>query len=289
MGRRASFHRRQQALHFQSAAQVLVVAGQCLQHSPPSNELGVKDNLHRAAPKRRRVFGYSWTRSASTGQGGGIMSKLPRRSCAGLALGFCLLWGLWQGAFGAEPIAKVGTLAKITVHGESLDGNLSGDSADRGVHVYLPPSYATTRKRRYPVVYFLHGFGATAERYLQFLALPASIDRAIGAGKLQDMIFVMPNAMTQYGGSMYSDSITTGDWEAFVARDLVTYIDAHYRSIPRREARGLAGHSMGGYGTLRIGMKYSDTFGALYSMSGCCLDPRGAGPADAARKAGHRG
>jgi enterochelin esterase-like enzyme len=210
-----------------------------------------------------------------------MMGKLPRRSCARVALGFCLLWGIWLGAFGAEPIAKVGTLAKITVHGTSLEGNLSGDSADRDVYVYLPAGYASSRKRRYPVVYFLHGFAATAERYVQFLALPASIDRAIEAGKLQDMIFVMPNAMTQYGGSMYSNSITTGDWERFVARDLVGYIDAHYRSIPRREARGLAGHSMGGYGTLRIGMKYSDTFGALYSMSGCCLDPRGAGPADA--------
>jgi len=187
-----------------------------------------------------------------------------------------------QSAFGADPVAKGGTLEKITVHGKSLEGNLSGDAADRDVFVYLPPSYATAHRRHYPVVYFLHGYSVTAERYVQFLALPASIDRAISAGKLQDMIFVMPNAMTPYGGSMFSNSITTGDWEAFVARDLVGYIDAHYRTIPRRTARGLAGHSMGGYGTLRIGMKYSDTFAALYAMSGCCLDPRGAGPADGA-------
>ncbi len=121
--------------------------------------------------------------------------------------------------------------------------------------MYLPPSYATARRRHYPVVYFLHGFGATAEKYLEFLAMPASIDRAIDAGKLQDMILVMPDAMTMYGGSMYSNSIATGDWEAFIARDLVRYVDAHYRSIPRREARGLAGAFDGGYGTLRIGMK----------------------------------
>ena len=208
------------------------------------------------------------------------MTGLSRAGCAGFALGLCLLAGAWQTAFGADPVLKGGTLEKITVHGKSLEGNLSGDTADRTVYVYLPPSYAGNRKRHYPVVYFLHGFGATAERYLQFLALPASIDRALSAGTLQDMILVMPDAMTAYGGSMYSDSITTGDWEAFVAHDLVSYIDGHYRSIPRREARGLAGHSMGGYGTLRIGMKYSDTFVALYSMSGCCLDPRGAGAAD---------
>lgn len=209
------------------------------------------------------------------------MTGLSRSSGSRLALGLCLLVGAWQAAFGADPVPQGGTLEKITVHGKSLDGNLSGDTADRAVYVYLPASYATARRRHYPVVYFLHGYSVTAERYVAFLNLPASIDRAISAGKLQEMIVVLPDAMTPYGGSMYSNSITTGDWEAFVARDLVSYIDAHYRSIPHREARGLGGHSMGGYGTLRIGMKYSDTFVALYSMSGCCLDPRGAGSADA--------
>jgi S-formylglutathione hydrolase FrmB len=95
------------------------------------------------------------------------------------------------------------------------------------------------------------------------------------------MIVVMPDAMTPYGGSMYSNSITTGDWEAFVAKDLVSYVDQHYRTIARREARGLSGHSMGGYGTIRIGMKYPQQFIALYAMSACCLDPRGANPTDA--------
>lgn len=210
------------------------------------------------------------------------MTRLSRPGYVGFALGMWLLLGAGRAALGADAVAKGGTLAKITVHGKSLEGNLSGDTADRVVYVYLPPSYATARKRHYPVVYFLHGFSVTAEQYVTFLSMPASIDRALSAGNLQDMIVVLPDAMNPYGGSMYSNSITTGDWEAFVARDLVSYIDAHYRSIPHREARGLAGHSMGGYGTLRIGMKYSDTFVALYSMSGCCLDPRGAGPADAA-------
>jgi S-formylglutathione hydrolase FrmB len=80
---------------------------------------------------------------------------------------------------------------------------------------------------------------------------------------------------------MYSNSITTGDWESFVAKDLVAYIDRRYRTMARREARGLSGHSMGGYGTLRIAMKYPQQFIALYAMSACCLDPRGANPTDA--------
>ena len=73
--------------------------------------------------------------------------------------------------------------------------------------------------------------------------------------------------------SMYSSSLTTGDFENYVARDVVAYMDAHYRTIATRESRGLVGHSMGGYGATRIGMKHADVFG----MSPCCLSARGSG------------
>jgi enterochelin esterase-like enzyme len=95
----------------------------------------------------------------------------------------------------------------------------------------------------------------------------------------------MPNAFTKFQGSMYSNSVTTGDWEAFVAKDLVAYIDANYRTLPRRVSRGLAGHSMGGYGTLRIGMKYPDVFASLYALSPCCMAPNMAPSAEIAAEA----
>ena len=174
-----------------------------------------------------------------------------------------------------------GTLQKISVHGASLEGNLAGDDTDRTVYVYLPPGYGQDATRRYPVIYFLHGFGASAEMYLGFLSMPAAADAAIAEGRLPPAIIVMPDALNRFGSSMYSNSPTIGDWEGFIARDLVSYIDAHYRTLPRRESRGLAGHSMGGYGTLRIGMKHPDTFSALYAMSSCCLDPRTVSPSDA--------
>jgi S-formylglutathione hydrolase len=172
---------------------------------------------------------------------------------------------------------KAGTVERITVHGDSLVGNLAGDSPDRLVSVYLPGSYATSPKRRYPVLYLLHGFTDTDDRWFglsgpHFVNVPAAANKAFAGGSREFMI-VMPNAYTRYQGSMYSSSVVTGDWEAFVARDLVSYIDAHYRTLARRTSRGLAGHSMGGYGTLRIGMKYPDVFSSLYSMNPCCLDP----------------
>ena len=197
-------------------------------------------------------------------------------------------------AAGQQPTAAKGTLERITVHGRALEGNLEGDSPDRPVVVYLPPGYARDTNRRYPVLYFLHGYTATAEAYVKSLAIPDSIDRAIAAGA-REMIVVIPDAFTRYSGSMFSNSPTTGFWETFVADDLTAYIDKRYRTIASRDARGLAGHSMGGYGTLRIGMKQGHAFGALYAMSSCCLmnDPAagrgGAGRGDAGRGAAPQG
>ncbi|WP_368566122.1 alpha/beta hydrolase [Pseudoxanthomonas sp. UTMC 1351] len=168
--------------------------------------------------------------------------------------------------------AQAGT-EKISVHGTSLEGNLEGNSADRDVFVVLPPSYAKEPNRRYPVVYFLHGFGDTAQIYLDYLKAPDATRTAFAAGA-QEMILVLPDGYTRLGGSMFSNSPTVGDFETFVARDLVAHIDRHYRTLARRESRGLSGHSMGGYGTLRIGMKFPHVFSSLYAMSSCCLIPR---------------
>jgi S-formylglutathione hydrolase FrmB len=90
-------------------------------------------------------------------------------------------------------------------------------------------------------------------------------------GGAREMILVMPNAYTIYQGSMFSNSATTGDWEGYVTRDLVSYIDSHYRTIATPGGRGLAGHSMGGYGTIRLAMKYPDVFSSIYVLSACCL------------------
>ena len=176
-------------------------------------------------------------------------------------------------AFGSARAA--GTLERITVHAPSLEGNLEGDSADRDVFVYLPPSYGSSPEQRYPVVYALHGYSGTAEYWVQAISLPDSADAAIAAGA-DEMIIVSPDANTVHAGSMYSNSVTIGDWESFIAEDLVAYIDANYRTVATRDSRGLAGHSMGGYGTVRIGMKRPEVFSSLYILSPCCLGARGA-------------
>jgi enterochelin esterase-like enzyme len=185
-----------------------------------------------------------------------------------------------------------GKVERIKVHGKALEGNLEGDSPDRDVSIYLPPSYATERNRRYPVIYLLHGYTDSDDLWFgakqHFINVPAVTDKALASGA-REMIIVMPNAYTAYQGSMYSSSATTGDWETFVARDLVSYIDSHYRTIPEVAARGLAGHSMGGYGTVRIGMKNPDVFSSLYILSPCCMaaniDPKASPKAEAIHSA----
>ncbi|MBD0286641.1 MAG: alpha/beta fold hydrolase [Flavisolibacter sp.] len=168
-----------------------------------------------------------------------------------------------------------GRVERIKIHGKGLEGNLSGDSADRFVSVYLPASYGKNPTRRYPVVYFLHGYTDDDAKFYGFskhwMTLPPILDTVFAGGKAGEMIVVTPNAYTRFQGSMYSNSITTGNWEDFVARELVAYIDSHYRTLTKRESRGLSGHSMGGYGALRIGQKYPDVFSAVYLLSPCCL------------------
>lgn len=174
------------------------------------------------------------------------------------------------------PDAKPVNVEHIKIHGAALEGNLEGDAVDRDVLVFLPPGYTTQKGRRYPVVYALHGYSISAEQWSHEIHVPQTIEGAFALGS-KEMIVVLPDSKTIYNGSMYSSSVTTGDFEKFIAHDVVSYIDAHYRTIPDRESRGLVGHSMGGYGASRIGMKHPDVFGVLYIMSPCCMSPMGSG------------
>ena len=172
-------------------------------------------------------------------------------------------------------VAQTGTVEHIKVHGKLLEGNLEGDSPDRDVSIYLPPSYKKNAKQRYPVIYMLHGYTDSDDKWMgptkHWINLPSVIDKALAAKESREFIVVMPNGFTRYHGSMYSNSVTTGDWEDFIAQELVAYVDSHYRTIASADSRGLAGHSMGGYGAMRIGMKHPEIFSAIYLQSPCCM------------------
>ncbi len=183
------------------------------------------------------------------------------------------------GLMAAAPAQAAGeaVLEKIAVHSPSMEGNLEGNSADRDVLVFLPPNYKADTNKRYPVVYFLHGYFFDVVEYDTYAKFGEAVTDA--AAKGNELILVVPDAgKTKFSGGMWSNSPTSGDFEGFVTKDLVSYIDSNYRTLAKPASRGLAGHSMGGYGTLRIAMKYPGLYSSIYALSPCCLSARQVDP-----------
>jgi enterochelin esterase-like enzyme len=162
----------------------------------------------------------------------------------------------------------------IKVSSREIAGNLLGTPAERDVIVILPPGYDKERRRRYPVVYALHGYSIGADQWIKEIHLPQTAEGAFAQGT-PEMIFVLPNSKNEHNGAFYSNSVTTGNFENFIADELIEHIDRKYRTLARPESRGLVGHSMGGYGASRIGIRRAERYGALYLMAPCCQSPQG--------------
>jgi enterochelin esterase family protein len=152
-----------------------------------------------------------------------------------------------------------------------LAGNPLGDPATRQLPIILPPDYETSGKR-YPVIYGLTGFTGSGLSMLNFTAwqpnLPQRIDRLMAEGKLSPAIYVLPDCFTRYGGSQYLNSTAIGRYEDYVIDEIVPHIDRTYRTIAGSEGRGVFGKSSGGYGSIVLGMKHPDVFGAVACHSG---------------------
>ncbi len=155
-----------------------------------------------------------------------------------------------------------GTVVTDTIYSQNLENDF-GENPNRAVSVYLPPNYQNNNQR-YPVIYFLHGFMGDNKMMGMMSGL---LDYAIADNKIKPFIMVIPDEKTTYQGSFYSNSGVFGDWEDFTAFDLVKYMDENYRTIPKKESRGITGHSMGGYGALKIAMHHPDIYSTVYAIS----------------------
>jgi S-formylglutathione hydrolase len=162
-----------------------------------------------------------------------------------------------------------GSFNDVTIESVALTKNLINEKTERTILVYLPPAYDTSTKR-YPVVYFLPGFG---DRSMDVSS--EDINKLVLGDTIQEMIIVVVPGDNRLGGSFYVNSPVTGYWEDFVVQEVVGYVDNHYRTIARVESRGISGHSMGGFGSLNIAMLYPGLFGAVYSLSPGLFDNNG--------------
>lgn len=172
-----------------------------------------------------------------------------------------------------------GQLIEEIIPAPSLENNLLGIPSEQPIAVYLPPSYINS-DNNYPVVYFLPGF-STPIKYLtvygvfQGFFLKESIDELIKENKINEMIVVIPNGLTFMLGSFYVNSPVTGNWEDFIVEDVVNFIDNNYRTISNADSRGIAGHSMGGYGALNLAMLHPDVFSVTYGLCPGLFDQNG--------------
>ncbi|GAB2647719.1 alpha/beta hydrolase family protein [Emticicia sediminis] len=158
--------------------------------------------------------------------------------------------------------AQTGKVVSFVLNSKALQ-NTGGEDPNRKVSVYLPPNYDASTQR-YPVIYYLHGFMGKDNIFPQMQKI---LDEGIARQKIKPFIFVQADQYTIFEGSFYSNSSLTGNWDEFESRELVEYMDKNYRTLATRESRGIAGHSMGGYGAFKIGMLHPEVFSSIYALS----------------------
>ena len=166
----------------------------------------------------------------------------------------------------------MGNVKLLKHESDILKNNPLGDNHIRDVYVYLPDDYG--ENKNYPTVYQLTGFTGRGKMLLNDSAFAPNfagrMDKLIGEKKIKPMIVVMPDCFTYYGGSQFINSSATGDYEDYLTREIVPFIDDNFRTINDKNFRAVAGKSSGGYGALIMGMRHSDIFGLACSTSGDC-------------------
>ncbi|MGB8960073.1 MAG: alpha/beta hydrolase-fold protein [Candidatus Aminicenantales bacterium] len=175
-----------------------------------------------------------------------------------LTLAAAVFFGL---AFTPAPVFSGDAPAGQVLEGLKLSSKILG--RDVAYAVYLPPDYATST-RRYPVVYLLHGYTDDESGWIQFGEINLAADRAIDEREIPPMIIVMPD-----GGVTWYINDVSGRvrYEDMFVRELIPHIDAAYRTRPSREFRGIAGLSMGGWGTLVYSLRHPELFAAGAAFS----------------------
>ncbi len=163
-----------------------------------------------------------------------------------------------------RPMAQGGTVQ----HGSYSSPALGGIA--RHYVIYLPPGYAGTETRRYPVLYLLHGSPGGPRDWFFGGQAAQTADALIAAGAIHALIMVSPDG----SGPLYPDSEWADSWDhrqlvgTSIAVDLVRSIDLHYRTRADAADRAIGGVSEGGFGAVNLALHHADVFGSVFSLGG---------------------
>ncbi len=170
-------------------------------------------------------------------------------------------------------IKNKGTIKVLQHESNILKDNPLGDPYVRELYVYLPPDYENSDKN-YPVTFCLTGFTGRGKMMLNDSAFSPNmaerLDMLIAEKRIKPMIVVMPDCFTKYGGSQYINSTATGDYEDYLIKEIVPFVDENFRTVTDKNSRAVAGKSSGGYGAMVLSMRHSDIFGLASTIAGDC-------------------
>ena len=137
---------------------------------------------------------------------------------------------------------------------------------DMYYQIVLPPSYESNPDSTYPSIYFLHGFGLD---YSWYGSVVSVFEDMMASGEIRESILIKPDGfVTPYLGSMYTNSDYNGQFEDYIVQDLISHIDGSYNTIDHSSYRAIMGHSMGGYGAVKLSIKFPELFQVTASHSG---------------------
>lgn len=134
----------------------------------------------------------------------------------------------------------------------------------RNALVYTPPGFS--KKKKYPVLYLLHGIGGDEFEWFNNGQPHIILDNLYADGKLEPMIVVLPNGRAMKNDRATGNIFAPDKVEAFarfekdLLTDLIPFIEDNYPALTDRDNRALAGLSMGGGQSLNFGLANIDTF-----------------------------
>ena len=171
--------------------------------------------------------------------------------------------------------AMAGRFEETLFESTVLKENRLGDPSQRPLWIYLPPGYDDEPTKRYPTIYMIQGFTGQLDMWRNRAPLrknfPELADEVFAKKEAPPCILVWVDCWTSLGGSQFVDSPATGRYHTYLCEEVVPWIDAHYRTLPEREHRGIAGKSSGGYGAMITPMLRPDLWGGLATHAGDAL------------------